>query len=121
MPGTPACRAFSDDAQGASKAPRSQPSPEFGAVATATDLLRVEKGQMGFERALSNMEDIVLSVITGPDGVEKFFGGLFGELIEAHGEGNLLFGTANGKDANGADQPWAGLATHVFESRQMAA
>src|SRR5688500_6819160 len=62
-------------------------------------------------------------VIKGPDGVEKFFGGIFGmgvtghklELIETQGDGNLLFGTAkwsaNGKDANGADQPWAGVAT----------
>ncbi|RWO20364.1 nuclear transport factor 2 family protein [Mesorhizobium sp.] len=68
-------------------------------------------------------------VIKAPDGVEKFFGGLFGmgvtghklELIEAGGDGNLLFGTAKwsakGKDANGADQPWAGLATHVFEKQ----
>jgi ketosteroid isomerase-like protein len=68
-------------------------------------------------------------VIKGPDGVEKFFGGLFGmgvtghklELIEAQGNGNLLFGTAKwsakGKDANGADQPWAGVATHVFEKQ----
>lgn len=68
-------------------------------------------------------------VIKGPVGVEKFFGGLFGmgvtghklELIEAQGDGNLLFGTAKwsakGKDASGADQPWAGTATHVFEKQ----
>jgi uncharacterized protein (TIGR02246 family) len=68
-------------------------------------------------------------VIKGPAGVEKFFGGLFGmgvtghklELIEAQGEGNLLVGTAKwsakGKDAKGADQPWAGVATHVFEKQ----
>ena len=66
-------------------------------------------------------------VIRGPAGVEKFFAGIFGmgvtghklELIEAHSEGKLLFGaakwSANGKDANGADQPWAGIATHIFE------
>jgi ketosteroid isomerase-like protein len=66
-------------------------------------------------------------VINGPAGVEKFFKGLFTvgvtghklELIEAHGGGNLLFGaakwSANGKDASGKDQPWGGLATHVFE------
>jgi ketosteroid isomerase-like protein len=66
-------------------------------------------------------------VIKGPAGVEKFFGGLFAmgvtghklELIEAHGDGNLLFGadrwSANGKDASGKDQPWGGLATHIFE------
>jgi ketosteroid isomerase-like protein len=23
--------------------------------------------------------------------------------------------SANGKDASGKDQPWAGLATHIFE------
>jgi ketosteroid isomerase-like protein len=68
-------------------------------------------------------------VIKGPAGVEKFFGGIFGmgvtghklELIEAQGEGNLLIGTAKwsakGKDAKGADQPWAGVATHVFEKQ----
>jgi ketosteroid isomerase-like protein len=66
-------------------------------------------------------------VIEGPAGVEKFFGGIFGmgvtghklELIKAGGEGNLLYGTAkwsaNGKDSNGADQPWGGVATHIFE------
>lgn len=68
-------------------------------------------------------------VIKGPEGVEKFFGGLFGmgvtghklELIEAQGDDKLLFGTAkwsaNGKDAKGADQPWAGIATHIFEKQ----
>lgn len=66
-------------------------------------------------------------VVTGPAGVEKFFAGLFEggatdhklEIIEAHGDGNLVFGAAKwsamGKDANGADQPWGGLATHIFE------
>ncbi|MFA1678178.1 DUF4440 domain-containing protein [Rhizobium mongolense] len=68
-------------------------------------------------------------VIKGPGGVEKFFGGIFGmgvtghklELIEAQGDGKLLVGTAKwsakGKDAKGADQPWAGVATHVFEKQ----
>ncbi|TIP59049.1 MAG: DUF4440 domain-containing protein [Mesorhizobium sp.] len=68
-------------------------------------------------------------IIKAPDGVEKFFGGLFSmgvtghklELIEAEGDGNLLVGTAKwsakGKDAKGADQPWAGVATHVFEKQ----
>jgi uncharacterized protein (TIGR02246 family) len=63
----------------------------------------------------------------GPAGVEKFFAGIFGmsvtahklELIEARSDGNLVFGaarwTAKGKDASGADQPWAGIATHIFE------
>jgi ketosteroid isomerase-like protein len=66
-------------------------------------------------------------VIRGPAGVEKFFSGLFGmgvtghklELIEAHSEGNLVFGadkwSAKGKDADGKDQPWGGLATHIFK------
>ena len=65
-------------------------------------------------------------VIKGPAGVEKFFAGLFGmgvkghrlELIEAHGEGNLIVAaakwSATGKDAAGMDQPWGGVATHVF-------
>lgn len=68
-------------------------------------------------------------VITGPGGVEKFFGAILGmgasdhklELIEAQADGNLLVGTAkwsaDGKDAKGADQAWAGLATHVFEKQ----
>ena len=67
------------------------------------------------------------AVIKGPSGVEQFFAGIFNmgvtghklDLIEARGEGNLIFGaakwSANGKDATGADQPWAGVATHVFE------
>ena len=66
-------------------------------------------------------------VITGPAGVEKFFTGLLAggatahklDMIEANGDGNLVFGaakwSATGKDANGADQPWGGLATHIFE------
>lgn len=66
-------------------------------------------------------------VIKGPAAVEKFFTGIFGmgvtghklDLLEAHGDGTLLFGaakwSANGKDAAGKDQPWGGLATHIFE------
>jgi ketosteroid isomerase-like protein len=69
-------------------------------------------------------------VIHGRAGVEKFFSGLFGmgvtghklDLIEAHGDGKLLYGTAkwsaNGKDASGKDQPWGGLATHLFERQR---
>lgn len=68
-------------------------------------------------------------VIEGPDGVEKFFSGLFEmgvtehklELIETKGYHTLLVGTAKwsaqGKDSQGADQPWAGVATHVFEKQ----
>jgi uncharacterized protein (TIGR02246 family) len=65
-------------------------------------------------------------VVKGPAGVQKFFEGIFGmgvtahklDLIEAHGDGNLVYGTAkwsaNGKDASGKDQPWGGIATHIF-------
>ncbi|MBZ9602025.1 YybH family protein [Phyllobacterium chamaecytisi] len=68
-------------------------------------------------------------VIKGPAGVEKFFSGLFGmgvtghklELIEAQGDGDMMVGaakwSAKGKDAKGADQPWGGVATHVFEKQ----
>ena len=67
-------------------------------------------------------------VIKGPAGVEKFFAGIFGmgvtghkiELIEADGDGDVLFGTAKwsakGKDAKGADQPWGGVTTNIFEN-----
>ena len=65
-------------------------------------------------------------VISGPAGVEKFFTGLFGmgvtghklELVEARADGNVVIAaakwSAKGKDASGADQPWGGVATHVF-------
>lgn len=66
-------------------------------------------------------------VLNGPAGVSEFFGGIFDlgvtghklELIEAQGDGELIIAaarwSADGKDAAGADQPWGGLATHVFE------
>lgn len=66
-------------------------------------------------------------VIKGPGGVEKFFTSVLAsgatghklDLIEAHGDGNLLFcaakWSANGKDADGANQPRGGLATVIFE------
>ena len=65
-------------------------------------------------------------VIKGSAGMEKFFAGLFGmgvtghklELIDVREDGNLVVAaakwSATGKDANGADQPWGGIATHVF-------
>ncbi len=65
-------------------------------------------------------------VLKGPAAVEKFFAGLFEmgvtdhnlDLIEARAEGDVVIAaakwTAAGKDASGADQPWAGVATHVF-------
>jgi uncharacterized protein (TIGR02246 family) len=67
------------------------------------------------------------AVIEGPEGVAGFFGPLFGmgvtghklELIEAIDTGDTVVAAARwsaaGKDASGADQPWAGIATHVFE------
>jgi ketosteroid isomerase-like protein len=66
-------------------------------------------------------------VIRGPAGVEKFFTGVFGvggtahklDLIEARADGTLVYGTAKwsakGKDAQGKEQPWGGLATHIFK------
>jgi ketosteroid isomerase-like protein len=61
-------------------------------------------------------------VIKGPTGVEKFFSGVLGmgatghklAPIEARSEGSVLIGaakwSANGKDANGKDEPWGGLS-----------
>ena len=66
-------------------------------------------------------------VIQGPAGVSEFFAGLFGmgvtghklELIEASEDGDTVVAaarwSADGKDASGADQPWGGIATHVFQ------
>jgi uncharacterized protein (TIGR02246 family) len=66
-------------------------------------------------------------VIEGPGEVEAFFAGLFEmgvsdhklDLIEARAEGDTVIGAANwtaaGKDGEGNDQPWGGIATHVFE------
>jgi len=66
-------------------------------------------------------------VVNGPAGVAEFFDGIFAmgvtghklELIEADAEGDMIVAaarwSANGKDAAGADQPWGGIATHVFE------
>ena len=66
-------------------------------------------------------------VLNGPEGVEKFFGSVLGmgvkdhklEMIEAREQGDTVIAAAKwsaaGKDAHGADQPWGGTATHVFE------
>jgi ketosteroid isomerase-like protein len=66
-------------------------------------------------------------VVQGPAGVEKFFGGIFDmgvtghklEVIEAESDGNLVYAaakwSANGKDSEGKDQAWGGVATHIFE------
>jgi len=68
-------------------------------------------------------------VIKGPDAVDKFIAGILGmggkdhklELIEASGDGNIVYATAKwtaaGKDAAGKDQPWAGTATTIFEKQ----
>jgi uncharacterized protein (TIGR02246 family) len=66
-------------------------------------------------------------VITGRSDIEKFFASLFGmgvkghklELIQASGNDEMMFGAAKwsaaGKDKAGKDQPWGGVATHIFE------
>jgi uncharacterized protein (TIGR02246 family) len=66
-------------------------------------------------------------VITGRPAIEKFFASLFAmgvkahklELIQASGNDKLMFGvakwSADGKDKAGKDQPWGGVATHIFE------
>lgn len=66
-------------------------------------------------------------VIRGPAAVETFFAGILGkgttahklELIDARGDGKLLYGAAKwsvmGKDSDGKDQPGSGVATHVFQ------
>ena len=68
-------------------------------------------------------------VIKGPAGVDKFIAGILGmgtkghkfELIEASGDGNIVYGaakwSATGKDKAGADQPWGGTATAIFEKQ----
>lgn len=72
-------------------------------------------------------------VIKGPEAIGTFFGGLFDmgvtghklDLIEAQGDGALLVGTARwsarGKDAAGADQPWAGGRPMSLNGRTTAA
>ena len=69
-------------------------------------------------------------VITGPEGVQEFFApvlemGVSGhklELIEVREQGDAVVAaatwSANGKDDAGADQPWGGVATHVFERQE---
>jgi ketosteroid isomerase-like protein len=66
-------------------------------------------------------------VASGPAAIEKFFGGLHAngvtghklELIDAGGDGKIVFGTANwsaqGKDKDGKPATFKGIATHVFE------
>jgi uncharacterized protein (TIGR02246 family) len=66
-------------------------------------------------------------VIEGQAGVERFFAGLLAngvtghklELLTAHGDASIVVGaarwSAQGKDANGTDTTFGGVATHVFE------
>jgi uncharacterized protein (TIGR02246 family) len=66
-------------------------------------------------------------VASGPAAIEKFFAGLHAngvtghklELIDAGGDGKIVFGTANwsaqGKDKDGKPATFKGIATHVFE------
>jgi uncharacterized protein (TIGR02246 family) len=68
-------------------------------------------------------------VIEGPKGVAEFFAGLFKggvtghklEMIEADGNGNIVFGaakwSASGKDDKGQPATFSGVATHVFEKQ----
>jgi uncharacterized protein (TIGR02246 family) len=66
-------------------------------------------------------------VIQGPDGIEKFFSGLFAggvtdhtlDLIRTTGDGKIVIAAAKwsaaGKDASGKSTRFGGVATHVFE------
>ena len=66
----------------------------------------------------------------GPDNVKEFFGGLFKNgvtghkltLIEAGGDGNLVYATAKwkaqAKGSDGAMSEIGGIGTHIFERQQ---
>ena len=69
-------------------------------------------------------------VIKGPDAVDNFFAGILGmgaqghklELIEASGDGNIVYGTAKwsatGKDSAGKAQTWTStITTTIFEKQ----
>jgi uncharacterized protein (TIGR02246 family) len=68
-------------------------------------------------------------VIEGPEGIERFFAGLFAngltghrlDLITTHGDIDTLVGAARwqakGKNADGTDASFAGIATHVFQTQ----
>jgi len=69
------------------------------------------------------------NVLQGPKEVAEFFSGLFDagvtdhklELIEAQGNGNIVFAaakwSASGKSAQGQPATHSGVATHVFENK----
>ena len=82
--------------------------------------------------AAAYAEDAVLlppthTVLSGPEEIEEFFSGLFEagvtdhtlDVIEAGGDGNLVYSAANwtaqGNDEQGNPQDLGGIATHVFE------
>jgi uncharacterized protein (TIGR02246 family) len=68
-------------------------------------------------------------IVKGPAGVDKFFSGLFAngvtghklELIEVHGNDEMAVAaakwSAKGKDANGAETSFGGIATHLFNKQ----
>jgi ketosteroid isomerase-like protein len=68
-------------------------------------------------------------IIEGPKAVGEFFSGLFKggvtghklEMIEADGDGKVVFGaakwSAKGKDDKGQPKDFSGMATHVFEKQ----
>jgi uncharacterized protein (TIGR02246 family) len=89
------------------------------------------KGDAGAVAALYSDDALMLppshDVIKGPAGVEKFLLGILKmgaknhkfEMIEAREQGSIIYAaakwSATGKDAEGKDQAWSGVATHVFE------
>ena len=89
------------------------------------------KGDAGAVAALYSDDALFLppshEVIKGPAGVQKFLQGIIGmgtkdhkfEMIEAREAGNIIYAatkwSATGKNAEGKDQTWSGVATHVFE------
>ena len=66
-------------------------------------------------------------VASGPAEIEKFWAGMFAngvtghklEVIDAGGDGKVVYGTANwsakGKDKDGKPATFTGTGTHVFE------
>ena len=117
-------------AVGAISVARADPAADVTAVFAAWDAAF----NSGDAKAVSALytEDATLlppthDVLKGPGGVDKFITGILGmgakghkyELIEASGDGNIAYGaakwSATGKDKAGADQPWGGTSTAIFE------
>ena len=111
---------------------RADPAADVTAVFAAWDAA-FNSGDAKAVSALYTDDAILLppthDVIKGPDGVDKFITGILGmgakghkyELIEASGDGNIAYGaakwSATGKDKAGADQPWGGTSTAIFEKQ----